>query len=258
MTKLDAFNRGLLLLLSSSMVLLLASFHSNNIVGVVAVTGRTLIHSSSRRRNLSRPFKSVHFTSVKAVAKTATVRKSGTTSGGGVSDSSTRRATTKKAKPNVTVEEEAEGEEEEDQLGYDSLGPIGKTIAGAVEVGVVAASSYISGGIFGYVVGGAMGIPILFRPLPSAANTNSALKQFASKLKMMNEKAVHAGKNWGQISASFSGFHALCRVARGGREDKWNFIIGSGAAGAFQSRSGTFLFLFYILVYYPVLDCIRC
>jgi hypothetical protein len=240
MTKLDAFNRGFLLLLSSSLVLL-ASFNSN-IAGVVAaVTGRTWINNSSRRRNLSRPFKSVHFTSVEAVTKTATVRKSSTS--GSTSDSSTRRATTKKAKPNVTVEEEEE--EEEEQFGYDSLGPIGKTIAGAVEVGVVAASSYISGGIFGYVIGGAMGLPILFRPLPSAADTNNSLKQFASKLKLMNEKAVQGGKNWGQISASFSGFHALCRVVRGGREDKWNFIIGSGAAGAFQSRSGTFS-LFYI------------
>jgi hypothetical protein len=163
-------------------------------VGVVAVTGRSLIHSSSRRRNLSRPFKSVLFISVKAVARTATVRKSTTTSGG-VSDSSTCRATTKKAKPNVTVEEEEEGEEEE-QFGYDSLGPIGEKIAGAVEVGVIAASSYVSGGILGYVVGGAMGVPILFCPLPSAANTNSTLKQFASKLKMMIEKAVHAGICW--------------------------------------------------------------
>jgi len=40
------------------------------------------------------------------------------------------------------------------------------------------------------------------------------------------------------LSASFSGFHALARVCRGGVEDRWNSIIGSAATGAYLSRQG--------------------
>ena len=127
-----------------------------------------------------------------------------------------------------------------------NLGPIGKTIAGAVEVGIVAAGSYISGGILGYFIGGTMGLPTLFRKLPpdvaaaEASNNRlgNAFREFSTKMKVLNSKAVVTGKNWGTLSASFSGFHALCRVARGGKEDKWNTIIGSAATGAFLNRSG--------------------
>ena len=124
------------------------------------------------------------------------------------------------------------------KIGYDDLGPIGKTIAGAVEVGIVTASSYLSGGILGYIIGGAMGSPILFRRLPpSFSDVPGGFQEVALKFKLLNEKAFHSANDWGQLSAAFSGFHALCRVARGGKEDKWNNIIGSGAAGAFRSRS---------------------
>ena len=124
-----------------------------------------------------------------------------------------------------------------EKIGYDDLGPIGKTIAGAVEVGIVSASSYLSGGILGYIIGGAMGSPILFRRLPPSSDVSGGFQEFALKFKLLNEKAFHSANDWGQLSAAFSGFHALCRVARGGKEDKWNNIIGSGAAGAFRSRS---------------------
>lgn len=237
MKKLEDLKRGsFLLLLSSCMIALLASGTANSISVEAVQAGPLLLPSSrhsSRRRTYLKPFQNVHFTSVKASAK-STVDPT-------VTSSRVTKATKLVGSSGTTAD--GETEEEEEEFGYDSLSPLGKTIAGAVEVGVITASSYVSGGIFGYLVGGAMGVPILFRPPPLAdGNANNALKQLASKLKLMNERAVQAGKNWGQLSASFSGFHALCRVVRGGREDKWNYIIGSGAAGAFQSRSGMFSF----------------
>jgi hypothetical protein len=241
MNKLQDLERGhfFLLFLLSSIMARLASCTANGIrvLPVQAGTGSPLLIPSSsrncRRGIYPKLFQNVHFTSVKASAK-STVDPSA---------KSSRVTRTTKVVGSDGTNDDGETEEEEEEFGYDSLNPLGKTIAGAVEVGVITASSYISGGVLGYLVGGAMGVPILFRPPPSAGgNTNNALKQLASKLKLMNEKAVQAGKNWGQLSASFSGFHALCRAVRGGREDKWNYIIGSGAAGAFQSRSGMFSF----------------
>ena len=48
-----------------------------------------------------------------------------------------------------------------------ALGPVGKAVAGAVEVGVVTAGSYLSGGAMGYVGGGLFGMGALFRPADS-------------------------------------------------------------------------------------------
>lgn len=127
------------------------------------------------------------------------------------------------------------------------LGPIGLLVANAVEVGITTAGSYMSGGIFGYFVGGAMGIPGVFRgqsasvpgppPMKSAA-PNAGMKEIQRRIGDWNSKALAQGKSWGALSASFSGFHALARVCRGGVEDRWNGIIGSAATGAYLSRQG--------------------
>lgn len=133
------------------------------------------------------------------------------------------------------------------------LGPLGLLVANAVEVGVTTASSYISGGLFGYFIGGAMGIPGAVRnqavngpngilPMKSAV-PNSGLKEVQRRIGDLNSKALTQGKSWGALSASFSGFHALARVCRGGVEDKWNSILGSAATGAYLSRQGK---IFYV------------
>lgn len=131
------------------------------------------------------------------------------------------------------------------------LGPVGLLVANAVEVGVTTASSYISGGLFGYFIGGAMGAPGIFRksaanealgngglpPMKSAA-PNAGMKEIQRRIGDWNSKALVQGKSWGALSASFSGFHALARVCRGGVEDRWNSIIGSAATGAYLAREG--------------------
>lgn len=128
------------------------------------------------------------------------------------------------------------------------LGPIGMLVANAVEVGVTTAGSYISGGIFGYFIGGAMGVPGIFRNQVAnggpgfthmkSASPYAGLKDLQRRIVDWNAKAFAQGKSWGALSASFSGFHALARVCRGGVEDRWNSIIGSAATGAYLSRQG--------------------
>mmetsp|Transcript_21265 Transcript_21265/g.31485 ORF Transcript_21265/g.31485 Transcript_21265/m.31485 type:complete len:350 (+) Transcript_21265:166-1215(+) len=128
------------------------------------------------------------------------------------------------------------------------LGPVGSLVANAVEVGFTTASSYISGGLFGYFIGGAMGIPGVLRkeavngasgiPPMKSAVPNAGMKEIQRRIGDWNSKALTQGKSWGALSASFSGFHALARVCRGGVEDKWNSILGSAATGAYLSRQG--------------------
>jgi len=129
------------------------------------------------------------------------------------------------------------------------LGPIGLLVANAVEVGVSTAGSYMSGGFFGYMIGGFMGVPTLFKnaPPPSVnpmANgihhqpPNGGMKEIQRRMGDWNSKAFTQGKSWAVLSASFSGFHALTRVCRGGVEDRWNGVIGSACTGAYLSRQG--------------------
>jgi len=129
-----------------------------------------------------------------------------------------------------------EGEEPTMEEIRASLGPIGRTIAAAVEVGVITAGSYISGGVLGYTIGGVFATPTLFRPsTTNAMVTTSASKELRSRMGLWHSKASKQAGSWANLSAAFSGFHALCRVVRG-KEDKWNSIIGSAATGAYLSR----------------------
>ena len=137
------------------------------------------------------------------------------------------------------------------------LGPVGKTVAGAVEVGMVTAGSYLSGGILGYLGGGLFGLGALARPSdyqppppptlpgqqppptpPTRPKPTGFGGEFRGRMGNVNAKAVASAKSWSQLSAAFSGFHALTRVVRGGREDKWNGIVGSACTGAYLNRQG--------------------
>lgn len=137
------------------------------------------------------------------------------------------------------------------------LGPVGKSVAGAVEVGMVTAGSYLSGGILGYIGGGLFGLGALARPSDYQPPTPPTLPgqqkpptpptrpkptgfggEFRGRMGNVNAKAVASAKSWAQLSAAFSGFHALTRVVRGGREDRWNGIVGSAFTGAYLNRQG--------------------
>ena len=144
------------------------------------------------------------------------------------------------------------------------LGPIGLLVANAVEVGVTTAGSYMSGGIFGYLIGGTMAVPTLFKrselakdiTIQQQTSQNNVLQEFQRRMGNMNSKAVMQAKSWAKLSAAFSGFHAFTRVCRGGKEDKWNNIIGSALTGAYLSREGKIYVLFANITYISILDTI--
>lgn len=121
-----------------------------------------------------------------------------------------------------------------------SLGPFGRTVAASVEVGIVTAGSYVSGAVLGYGIGGVMGVKNLFVPPGAAEETvkRGMIEETKQRIGSWNSKALAQAGQWGKLSAAFSGFHALSRVVRGGKEDKWNGIIGSAATGAYLSRKG--------------------
>lgn len=144
---------------------------------------------------------------------------------------------------------EDEGKEPSIEEMYASLGLFGRTMVGAVDVALVTVTSYLSGALLGYFGGGLFGVSALFRnsnaPPPGAESgmrvvdpNSSFLKEARGRLGNWNSKALSTGKSWGELSAAFSGFHALARVARGNVEDKWNSVLGSACTGAYMSRKG--------------------
>ena len=104
------------------------------------------------------------------------------------------------------------------------LGPVGKTVAGAVEVGMVTAGSFLSGGILGYIGGGLFGLGALARPSdyqpppppnlpgqqppptpPTRPKPTGFGGEFRGRMGNVNAKAVASAKSWAQLSAAFSG-----------------------------------------------------
>lgn len=104
-----------------------------------------------------------------------------------------------------------------------------KLIANTIEVGFVTATSYLSGGILGYGIGGVMNLPLFFK-------TPQVPGQPFRGVRAVNTKAVASGKSWGELNAAFSGFHALVRVTRNGKEDRFNSIFSSFCTGAYLNR----------------------
>lgn len=106
-----------------------------------------------------------------------------------------------------------------------------KFIVNSIDVCFATATSCVSGLFMGYTIGTVTGLPKLFKSPPSIPGT-----KFAG-LRAMNSKAIGSGKKWAELNAAFSGFHAVVRVTRNGKEDRWNGIVGSGLAGAYLARN---------------------
>ena len=103
-----------------------------------------------------------------------------------------------------------------------SLSPLGKVIAGTVEVTVSTSISYLSSYAIGYLFSGVF----------------NAFKVRSVGLKGLHSTSVGSGKSWGAVGAYFSGFACLSKVVRGGVEDKWNQVCASCAAGACLNKAG--------------------
>ena len=129
-----------------------------------------------------------------------------------------------------------EPEAKRNAVNYAELGPVGRIVAGAVEVAVSTALEYVSGFMGGYALGTVTDVPrLLFR----TTNQPTFVRETSSRFVRLHSKSIQWAKKWGGISAAFGGFNVLIKVARGGKEDDWNSIISSTAAGVFFARKGT-------------------
>jgi hypothetical protein len=110
------------------------------------------------------------------------------------------------------------------------LGPIALLVSNTIELTVVTIGSYISGALLGYFGGTILSIPsTLFDK-----STGGIMSKFGA----LHAKAWGTCKQWGMLSAAFSGFNNFVRMVRGEKEDGWNAVWGSALTGAFLNRSG--------------------
>ena len=123
---------------------------------------------------------------------------------------------------------------------YDDLGPVGKFVAGSTQILVTTALEYVGGFFAGLFLGTVIGLPgFLFKPLEQNEAVKKVLMtEFKGRFTRMNTRSMSWGKSWGGISACFGGFKTAVTVIRGGKEDDWNQILSSAAAGAFFARAG--------------------
>lgn len=132
---------------------------------------------------------------------------------------------------------------------YSQLGPVGRCVAGTTEIAVSTCMEYITGFMGGYVLGSITDFPrFAFKQVDPTQTNNPFFKELGQRYGRMHEKSFRWAKNWGGISAAFGGFRIATRVIRGGKEDEWNTVFSSAAAGAFFARKGTYD--------YSVVECI--
>ncbi|KAL7474547.1 hypothetical protein ACHAW6_000518 [Cyclotella cf. meneghiniana] len=110
------------------------------------------------------------------------------------------------------------------------LGPVALLLSNTIELTVITLGSLISGGLLGYLGGGILNIP--------SALFDKTADGILSRMSLLHAKAWGTCKQWGMLSASFSGFHNFVRMVRGDVEDGWNAVWGSALTGAFLNRGG--------------------
>jgi hypothetical protein len=138
-------------------------------------------------------------------------------------------------------------------VSYSDLGPVGRVVAGTVEVTVSTVMEYMTGFFGGYFLGSVTEVPrLLFRSI-DPEQQRSLLQETSGRFSRLHGKSFKWAKNWGAISAAFGGFGVFVKVVRNGKEDEWNSILSSMAAGAFFARAGTYLFAI-ICVYITPID----
>jgi hypothetical protein len=141
-------------------------------------------------------------------------------------------------------------------LSYSDLGPVGRVVAGTVEVTVSTVMEYATGFFGGYFLGSVTDVPrLLFRNI-DPERQRSFMQETSGRFSRMHGKSFRWAKSWGAISAAFGGFGVLVKVVRNGKEDEWNSILSSMAAGAFFSRAGTYLSdILCVFVYTLLVSC---
>jgi len=128
-----------------------------------------------------------------------------------------------------------------EQYSYDDLTLLGRTIAGTVEIAFTVLIEYVTGFVGGYALGGITDVPRFLTQSAltgQAANNPMWWRELAARTSRMHVKSARWGRSWAGISAAFGGFRVTVRVLRNGKEDEWNTVLSSMAAGAFFARNG--------------------
>ncbi|CAB9501269.1 expressed unknown protein [Seminavis robusta] len=152
-------------------------------------------------------------------------------------DSTKDTSSTDNAPPSATDPDDPFANPMTTQEIYSSLGPIGKCVAGSVEIAVSTCMEYITGFLGGYFLGYVTDAPrFMFQNVDPNRN-QPFFNELSQRFQRMNSKSFRWAKSWGAISAAFGGFRVATRVVRGGKEDEWNTVFSTAAAGAFFARS---------------------
>ena len=147
----------------------------------------------------------------------------------------------KQAKKNQSAQSQAPTPEQGvPNYSYDDLTLLGRTIAGTVEIGFTVLIEYVTGFVGGYALGGITDLPRFLTQSAGQQAANNAVwwRELAARTSRMHVKSARWGRSWAGISAAFGGFRVTVRVLRNGKEDEWNTVLSSMAAGAFFARNG--------------------
>ena len=132
----------------------------------------------------------------------------------------------RKKKASVAREEPSRAEESDDPFAvpmttqeiYASLGPVGRCVAGTVEIAVSVVMEYVSGFMGGLTIGTLAGLPgFAFRSMDKEKQY-PFMQEISQRFGRMNSRSFRWAKTWGSISATFGGSRVAIRVIRGGKE----------------------------------------
>ena len=159
----------------------------------------------------------------------------------GVADEEDPRAVVLAARNTKTSVQKTEAPEVP-TVTFDDLGPVGKVVAGVTQLATTVLFEYFSGFVLGYLGGTLIGTPgLIFRPTEPGV-PKMLMTEVKGRFSRMNSRAMRFGRNFGGISATFKGTDVAVRLVRYGREDSWNEVLSSAAAGAIFARKGEYAY----------------
>jgi hypothetical protein len=199
---------------------------------IVSVTGNTSIYSSHLHSFPYSP-STYPYSSVRSRSRRSRLHSS--------QDFAVAALVARKKKKIIIEETPTENLPQFPDVSFDDLGPVGKAVAGVTQVAVTTLMEYCSGFFAGLVLGTVVGLPVfLFKPLEPGVS-NLLRTEMTGRFVRMNTKSLLWGRSWGGISAAFGGFKVAVTVVRNGKQDDWNQILSSAAAGAFFARTGKYI-----------------
>lgn len=149
----------------------------------------------------------------------------------------TKKQTKPKSESSTSLQEAIENPKSTQEI-YNQLGPIGKIVAGTVEVAVATLMEYCTGFFGGYVLGSITDVPRFMFKNVDEGQKLPFFQELSKRYGRMHAKSYRWAKTWAGVSATFGCSRVATKVLRGGKEDEWNTIFSSAAAGAYFARAG--------------------